>query len=73
MNCQKDINHLRELLYKKEKLGDQFKEIDVRYFDLTEGLPPKYQEIMNTKITELKHGYQKILRDLANSNEALYK
>ncbi|CDW87972.1 UNKNOWN [Stylonychia lemnae] len=73
ITCWKDINHLRELLYKKEKLGDQFKEIDVRYFDLTEGLPKQYQEIMNLKIQEMKQGYQKILSDLASSNEALYK
>ena len=53
-NFQKDLSVLREQLLLKEKLGDQFKEIDVRYFDITEGLPDPYSSIMNTKISEMK-------------------
>ena len=70
---QKDVVQLREQLFKKEKLGGQFKEIDVKYFDIAEGLPQEFAEILNTKIYEMKSGYQKILLELAKSNEALYQ
>lgn len=69
----KDVTQLREQLFQKERIGEKFKEIDVKYFDIAEGLPEEYAKILNAKIYDMKQGYAKILKDITFSNEHLQK
>lgn len=67
-DCQKEVINLRDQLFKREKLGNEFKEIDVRYFDVSEGLTEDMQQILNGKLRQVKEGYTKVLKTMSDSN-----
>lgn len=48
-----------------------FREIDVRYYDIGEGLPEQYVQIINLKIRDMKEQYEKTLNMLADANEEM--
>lgn len=73
MNALKDITHLREQLFKRERGSDQFKEIDVKYFDVADGLPENYMTLLNTKLYEMRTTYNKLLKEVQVNNENLCK
>ena len=48
-----------------------FREIDVRYYDIGEGLPQQYVQIINLKVKDMKDQYEKTLNMLADANEEM--
>ena len=43
----------------------------MRYFDISEGLPAQYLEILNLKVRDIKDHYEKTLVLLADANEEM--
>ena len=44
-------------------LSNDYQLIEVKYFDVTEELPKKYCQILNTKLDELTFKYKEALSD----------
>ena len=57
LNYQKEIIYLREQIFRKEKLGKEFPEIEVEFFDIGLGLSPELMDILNEKIYQMRSGY----------------
>ena len=72
LNYQKEIIYLRECIFRKEKLGKEFPDLEVEFFDIGQGLTPDQMDILNEKVYQLRAGYQKMLKRFAEQNQALY-
>lgn len=66
----KELLNLRDQLFWRDRAQDQeketgrksrFQELDVRYFDISDDLPTAYKELMNTRLKEVKEGYDAII------------
>ena len=58
INYFKEINQLREQIFiSKVNTKNNFQAIDVRYFDISEGLSPEITKVLNTKLDQMKDSY----------------
>lgn len=54
---------LREQMFMTRDLSNDYQLIEVKYFDVSEELPEKYCQILNTKLDELTFKYKEALSD----------
>lgn len=65
-----ELEMLRAQIQKKKEERANFEYIEVRYFDLTDGLPEDNIELLNIRLQQAKDTYNLLLSDLWNHYEA---
>ena len=69
----KELESLRAMVQKKNHHRGDFEYIDIRYFDVSIGLPEQVIEALNTKLRELKNAYNTMISECHQHYAALNK
>lgn len=60
----KELEYLRQQVIRKKEEKAAFEYVEVRYFDVTDGLPDDVIELLNARLENTKNSYNLLLNDL---------
>lgn len=60
----KELEYLRQQVIRKKEEKAAFEYVEVRYFDVTDGLPDDVIELLNARLEQTKNSYNLLLNDL---------
>ena len=70
-NYFKELQSLKEMIYKQKKYPDNFEFMNIEYFSAIEVVDERTKELLNSKIDDMKNLFNEKMYDLYKTNKVL--